>query len=152
MSRFRIVEFVPAHVPEAVDLWVEAWSRTMPVIDFEVRRAWLVDHLSALLAQGVAVVCALDAEDGRMAGFIARDPSGHIDQLVVGVHAWGVGAGRMLIDDAKHASNGELHLQVNQDNLRAVRFYEREGFRRIGASVNPASGLATWRYRWRRGA
>lgn len=152
MSRFRIVAFVPAHLPEAVDLWVEAWSRAMPAIDFEARRAWLVDHLIAMQGQGVSITCAFDARDGRMAGFITRGPDGHVDQLVTAVDAWGSGAARALLDETKNAGNGELHLEVNQLNARAVRFYEREGFRRVGAGRNAASDLATWRYRWQRGA
>lgn len=150
MSRFRIVPFVSAYLAEAVDLWVEAWSRTMPGIDFEARRAWIVGHLLAMASRGVEIVCAFDASDGRMAGFITYDQSGHIDQLVAGVHAWGTGAATALLDEAKRASDGALYLDVNQDNLRAQRFYEREGFRRAGAGINPASQLATWRYAWRR--
>jgi putative acetyltransferase len=150
VSRFRIVPFVPAHLAEAVDLWVEAWSRAIPAIDFEARRVWSVDHLIAMASRGVEIVCAFDASDGRMAGFITYDKSGHIDQLVAGVHAWGTGAAVALLDEAKRASSGALHLDVNQDNPRAVRFYEREGFRRTRAGINAASGLATWRYAWRR--
>jgi putative acetyltransferase len=152
VSRFGIVAFVPAHLPELVDLWVEAWSRAMPTIDFEARRVWFVEHLVAMAARGVEIVCAFDSANGRMAGFITRDKSGHIDQLVAGVHAWGTGAAAALLDEAKRASTGVLYLDVNQDNPRAVRFYEREGFFRAGAGVNPASGLATWRYAWRRSA
>jgi putative acetyltransferase len=43
-------------------------------------------------------------------------------------------------------------VDVNQDNPRAVRFYEREGFRRLHEGVNPNSGLRTWRLEWRRGS
>jgi putative acetyltransferase len=150
VSRFRIVPFVSAHLAEAVDLWIEAWSRAMPAIDFEERRAWIVDHLVAMASRGVEIVCAFDASDGRMAGFITCDKSGHVDQLAVGVHAWGTGAAKVLLDEAKRASSGTLHLEVNQDNPRAVGFYEREGFRRSGAGINAASGLAIWRYAWRR--
>lgn len=152
MSRFKIVAFVPAHLPEAVDLWVGAWSRAMPGIDFEARRVWLVDRLAAMQQQGVSITCTFDSDDGRMAGFITRGPDGHIDQLVTGVHAWGSGAARVLLDEAKSACGGVLYLDVNQDNARAVRFYEREGFRRVGTGLNSASGLATWRYRWQCGA
>lgn len=149
MNRFQIVAFVPAHLPEAVDLWIEAWSRAMPAIDFEARRVWLVDRMSAMRAQGVTIACAFDVSDGRMAGFITRAPDGHIDQLVAGVHAWGTGAARALLNDAKRAAATGLYLEVNQDNARAVRFYEREGFRRVGAGCNLVSGLATWRYQWK---
>ena len=34
-------------------------------------------------------------------------------------------------------SEGGLTLEVNQDNLRALRFYEREGFEKFGEGTNP---------------
>ena len=39
-------------------------------------------------------------------------------------------------------------LDVNQANARAVRFYEREGFRKVGEGVNPVSGLETLAMEW----
>lgn len=149
VSRFRIVPFVSAHLPEAIDLWVEAWARTMPDLDFQARRAWFVAHIAQLRDRGAEVICAFDAADGHMAGFITHEKPGHIDQFVVGVRDWGSGAAAALLDTAKNLSvGGSLSLDVNQDNPRAVRFYEREGFDRVGEGRNPASGLATWRYEW----
>ena len=84
-----------------------------------------------------------------MAGFITLDPkSGHIDQIAVAPGHWGRGAAATLIADAKSRAPGCLRLEVNQDNPRAVRFYEKQGFRRRAAGVNPNSGLKTWRYEW----
>lgn len=147
MSHFRVVAFVPAYLPEATDLWVEAWSHAMVAIDFEARRAWFVERIASLHAGGSSILCAFDARDGRMAGLITREADGHIDQLVAGVHAWGRGAAKLLVDAAKSSAQ-HLYLDVNQDNSRAIAFYEREGFCRVAAGVNPASGLATWRYAW----
>lgn len=122
----------------------------MPAIDFEARRAWFVDRIVELRDSGATIVCAFDALDGRMAGFITLENGGHIDQLAVAVHAWGAGAAVALLNEIKRMSaGGALTLDVNQDNMRAVRFYEREGFRRTGEGRNTASGLATWRYQWR---
>jgi putative acetyltransferase len=148
-GRYRLVDYTPEHLPEMSDLWVASWARTMADIDFEARRSWFVDHVAELRARGAAVVCAFTVSDGRMAGFITLDNSGLIDQLAVATVAWGRGAATVLLDDAKRRST-HLHLEVNQENPRAVRFYEREGFRRAGEGVNAASGRATWRYAWER--
>jgi ribosomal protein S18 acetylase RimI-like enzyme len=43
-----------------------------------------------------------------------------------------------------------IELEVNQDNRRAHRFYEKNGFTCAGESVNSRSGLKTRRYRWQR--
>lgn len=145
----RLAAFEPSRLSELTDLWIAAWAAAMPAIDFDARRAWFVDHLSAMHARGVEVTCAYDAANGALAGFITLDrATGHIDQLAVTPHHWGAGAASALISHAKAHAPGALHLEVNQDNLRAVRFYEKHGFRRRAEDVNPNSGLATWRYEW----
>jgi putative acetyltransferase len=149
-AEFSLHDFVPALLPELADLWVESWQATMPAIDFEGRRAWLVDHLSALQSSGVQIVCAFDVASGAMAGFVTIDTRyGNVDQLTVKPAYWGAGAAEVLLDEAKGRSPQQIQLEVNQDNLRAVHFYEKHGFSRDGESVNPRSGLKTWRYRWR---
>jgi putative acetyltransferase len=149
-ARYNLIAYVPAHLPELTDLWVAAWKRTMPTIDFEARRAWFVGHLTGMQETGVDVTCAFDASRGEMAGFVTLDPSsGHIDQLAVAPTHWSLGAADDLITHAKTHVPGVLRLEVNQDNTRAVRFYERHGFHRRAASLNPTSGLKTWRYEWK---
>jgi putative acetyltransferase len=145
----RLTPFVAAHLTELTDLWVAAWAHAMPAIDFEARRAWFVDHLAALQANGVRVICAFDEANGAMAGFVTLDPAtGHIDQLAASPAAWGRGAAAELLDDAKRDAPGRLRLDVNQDNPRAIRFYEKHGFRRRAAGMNPTSGRKTWGYEW----
>jgi putative acetyltransferase len=145
---YRLAAFDDALLADFTELWVAAWSNAMPAIDFEARRAWFVDHLAAMRAQGVAVTCAFD-EEGALAGFITLDrASGHIDQLAVAPGHWSKGAAAALLDEAKRRAPGTLKLDVNQDNPRAMRFYEKHGFRRRAAGVNPTSGLKTWRYEW----
>jgi len=149
MATFRLVEFVPAHLPELTDLWAAAWAKAMPTIDFDARRAWLVERVDQLRAQGCEVICALDAATGKMAGFITIDPSsGHIDQLASAPRYWSRGAAAELLEETKRRATRALTLEVNQDNARALRFYEKHGFRRRAAGVNPNSGLKTWHYVW----
>jgi putative acetyltransferase len=149
-GRFNLVVCHDAHLPELTDLWVAAWNEAMPAIDFEARRRWFVDHLNAMRDAGVAVTCAFDAACGELAGFLTLDPAtGHIDQVAVAPAYWSSGAADALIDHAKASAKIALRLEVNQDNPRAVRFYERHGFQRRAASLNPNSGLKTWRYEWK---
>lgn len=144
---FNIHAFVPGHMAELTDLWVASWAQAMPSIDFEARRGWFVDHLVALRDQGTEVWCAFDASNGAMAGFVTLDPAtGLIDQLAVAPAMWGQGAAVALLGAVRAQAVRPLFLDVNADNPRAIRFYEREGFRRIGDGVNPNSGLATRRY------
>lgn len=155
-SRFALQPFDHAHLPELVDMWIEAWSRTMPAIDFEARRAWFVDHLIALVDRGESVCLAFDPANGSMAGFVTVEAhGGHVDQLAVKTRYWGTLCAVELLAwaqaECQRSRGDRLVVDVNQDNPRAVRFYERQGFTRVHEGVNPASGLKTWRYEWRRG-
>jgi putative acetyltransferase len=146
---YNLVPYDVAHLPELTDLWVAAWNKAMPTIDFETRRSWFVDHLTAMHDRGVEVMCAFDATTGAMAGFVTLDvASGHIDQLAIAPAYWSRQAADALLAHAK-SNAPSLRLEVNQDNPRAVRFYEKNGFHRRAAGSNPTSGLKTWRYEWK---
>ena len=148
-ARYRLHDFVHAHLPELADLWIAAWTKAMPSIDFETRRIWFADRLGALRDDGVAIACIFDTKNGDMAGFITLDPkTGHIDQIAIAPGHWGSTAAAQLMAEVKSRAPGRLTLDVNQDNPRAIRFYEKQGFRRAGAGTNPASGLKTWTYNW----
>ena len=147
-----MIDLVPAHLPEITDLWVASWRRTLPSIDFDARRAWLVDHLDAATAQGAVVRLAM-TETGDVGGFVLIDPAiGYLDQIAVHPDLWGAGIAEALIDEARRLSPEKIVLDVNADNPRAVAFYVRQGFREIGRGVNPRSGLATLKLEWRRDA
>ena len=121
----------------------------MPGIDFEARRAWLISQRATYARDGTRVRVALDRMADTVKGVITLRPNdGYIDQLAVASEHWGSGVAQAMIEDAKRLSPRALYLFVNQANLRAVAFYEKAGFRRQEASVNPDSGLATWRYQW----
>ncbi len=141
-------DFAEADLAALVDLWVAAWSATGLPIDFEARRAWIKERLSALRAHGAMIVVGLDASE-KPAGFVAIDPSGGaLDQLCVAPAERGSGLASSLLDEAKRRSPGVVELDVNEANLRARRFYEREGFSVAGRGANPLSGLPTLKMRW----
>jgi putative acetyltransferase len=145
----RIADMTLDNWRVVVDLWVEAWAKTMPQIDFEDRRDWLISQRAAYARDGTRVRVALDRISDTVRGAISLRPrDGYIDQLVVGSESWGRGVGQALIADAKRLSPRMLYLHVNQANMRAVSFYEKVGFRRISESVNADSKLPTWRYEW----
>lgn len=134
-------------LPRLADLWVASWLEAMPEIDFSARRSWFCDHLLSLEAAGAVTICALDGSS-RIIGFATVDPAtAYLDQIAVAPEAKGSGAAANLLNEARRLSPSGLELDVNQENLRALRFYEREGFQKIAEGVNPRSGLKTWRLR-----
>ncbi|MGI8568492.1 MAG: GNAT family N-acetyltransferase [Methylocella sp.] len=129
------------------DLWMASWREAMPDIDFAARRPWFLDHLRALEAAGAITICAFD-DFNRLLGFVTFDPAtAYLDQLAVAPEAKGTGAAQLLLNEARRLSPNGLVLDVNQDNARALAFYEREGFAKTAEGVNPRSGLKTWRLR-----
>jgi len=87
----------------------------------------------------------------KLVGFVLIDPNtGWLDQIAVKPNAFGAGVGRELLNAAKRASPGHISLDVNADNFRALRFYKREGFVRVGAGVNALSGRETAVLEWKR--
>ena len=75
--------------------------------------------------------------------------SGYLDQIVVAPECWGTELASLLLDEAKRISPGRLDLLVNKDNARAIRFYEKHGFKYAGDDVNPVSGRPVNRMTWR---
>lgn len=141
----RLRDWQDADHEGLLDLWQDSWQATMPTIDFAARRPGFSDYLHGLIAGGAR--CRVAEAEG-LSGFYTLDGAGYLDQIAVARGHWGDGTARLLIADAKAHSPGVIDLKVNQQNLRAIRFYERLGFQRQGADLNPVSGLPLWRYRW----
>ena len=137
-----------ADLASLAELWVASWQEAMPAIDFLARKPWFLDRLRTLEAAGAVTICAFD-RSGRLLGFVSFDPAAaYLDQLAVAPEAKGSGTASLLLNEARRLAPGGLTLDVNQDNARALRFYEREGFEKIAAGTNPLSGLKTWRLRF----
>jgi putative acetyltransferase len=129
------------------DLWVASWRAVMPGIDFAARRDWFLAYLKDLEARGAKTICAFRAE--HLSGFILLDEArGVLEQIAISPERFGSGVGALLLDEAKRLCPSGLSLEVNADNPRAVRFYEKAGFERLEAGINPSSGLKTWRMGW----
>jgi putative acetyltransferase len=147
-AEYRLRAFSEPDFPALANLWVEAWSTTDLPIDFAARQTWLSERLKALRAEGAEAIVGLGA-DGLPAGFVTIDPtSGYLDQLCVAPCEFGSGLASALLDEAKSRAPGAVDLEVNEGNLRARRFYEREGFAVVSRGVSPASGLPTLTMRW----
>ena len=54
-----------------------------------------------------------------------------------------------LLDEAKRIAPRGLELLVNQDNARAIRFYEKHGFAISGEAINWRSGKPVHKMSWR---
>lgn len=135
--------------PSILDVWVASWRATYPEIDFEQRREWLVRHVQDLEAAGAVTLCLFD-ERSTLAGFVVINPAdGWLDQICVAPDRFGAGFGASLLSAARTVSPKLIRLDVNADNARAIRFYERDGFARVGRGANTLSGRETIVMEWR---
>ncbi len=138
----------PDDRPAMAELWVASWARTLPDIDFQARRDWLDGHIDTLLRGGASLIVSVAEE--RVAGFVIIHPvTGYLDQLAVHPDFWGQGGAEALMRGARDISPALVALDVNQENPRAVRFYEKMGLKVVGEGENPASGRRTFRMEWR---
>ncbi len=132
----------------AIDLWLRSWRATYPDLDFAARLDWWRERWRKELVPVARIVLA--ETDGTLVGFVTVDPQTmYLDQLVVAPEHWGAGIGSALMAEAKRLTPAGLDLQVNQDNARAIHFYEKHGFAYAGEDVNPVSGRPVNRMAWR---
>ena len=134
----------------AVALWLETWRQTYPSIDFAARVPWWRERWHNELVPNAAIIVA--EESGRMVGFVTIDAQAYLDQLVVAPDRWGTKLADTLVNEVKRLSPDSITLLVNQDNARAIRFYERNGFVNAGTGVNPTSGRPVLRMEWKANA
>ena len=138
----------PRDEAAAIALWLRAWQATFPDIDFAARVGWWRQRWRNELLPSADVVVA-DAA-GQPIGFVTVDPrNGYLDQIVVAPEHWAGGVATALMAVAKNLSPAGLDLDVNTDNARAIRFYEKQGFVIAGAGINPISGKPVHRMQWR---
>jgi len=145
---FRLRPYLSSDEDGAIKLWQQTWQLVYPKIDFSVRVDWWRQRWRSELVAAATIVVA-EADD-RLLGFVTVDPASFdLDQLVVSPAAWGSGVARALLTEAKRISPNGLDLHVNTDNLRAIRFYEKEGFVISGEAINWRSGAPVHKMSWR---
>ncbi len=132
----------------AIALWQRTWQQAYPSIDFAARVAWWRERWRNELVPNAAIMIAEGS--GQLVGFVTIDSKDYLDQLVVAPDHWGSELGSALVNEAKRLSPDGITLLVNNDNARAIRFYERHGFVHAGEDANPTSGRPVLKMAWRR--
>jgi putative acetyltransferase len=140
--------YAAADEDAAVELWRRSWQAAYPHLDFSARLAWWRERWRGELVPASTIMLAEAA--GALVGFVTVEPAtGYLDQIVVAPEAWGSAVAEALVEAARRIAPTGLDLHVNQDNGRAIRFYEKHGFTVSGSDVNARSGAPVFRMSWR---
>ena len=127
-SRKAAVPAIPA--PVHSDKEIRAW---LQAVVFPERELWVAKEFGAVIA-----VMVLDG--------------GWIDQLYVDPDSAGVGVGTQMVTVAKEQRPDGLTLWTFASNVRARRFYERQGFVTTAAtSCDNEERSPALRYEWKHG-
>jgi putative acetyltransferase len=146
MGAFQLRPYRDDDEDAAIALWLETWTKAYPSIDFAARVAWWRERWRNELVPQASIIVAEQA--GALIGFVTIDSTGYLDQLVVGTKHWGSELGNVLMSEARRLSPDGITLKVNADNVRAIRFYERNGFVHAGDDVNPTSKRLVLKMAW----
>lgn len=135
MLRIRLS--TPADGSRVIEIWRDAVDATH---DFLTRadRIAIEEEVRGFLP-AAPLWLALDAADHPL-GFMLLDGASMEALFIDPVHR-GRGVGRMLVEHAL-ALHPALTTDVNEQNARAVGFYERMGFVRTGRSDRDGQGRA----------
>jgi putative acetyltransferase len=149
MTEFILRPYRPDDEDAAIVLWLKTWQQSYPSIDFVARVPWWRERWRTELVPNASIIVAEQA--GMLLGFVTIDAHGYLDQLVVAPDHWGSTLADALVGEAKRLSPDSITLLVNDDNSRAIRFYERNGFVDAGPDVNPTSGRPVLKMIWNSG-
>ena len=126
----------PADTPALAAIWhaaVRATHDFLSVQDFQDIAVLVAEHY----LPHTPVWVMLDAA-GIPRGFMGMSAT-HIDSLFVDPEVHGQGLGRALMEHARTVS-GQLTVDVNEQNLQALGFYQRQGFVISGRSATDDQG------------
>ena len=147
MTAFTLRPYRDDDEDATIALWRETWQHAYPNIDFAARVPWWRERWRSELVPNAAIIIA--EQTGLLVGFVTIDTRAYLDQLVVAPSLWGSKLADALVDEAKRLSPDCITLLVNEDNARAIRFYQRNGFVDAGKDVNPTSDRPVLKMEWR---
>lgn len=122
--------------PELLKVW-EASVRATHDFLGEADIAFLKPLILKSYFDAVELRCAVDA-NGRALGFVGV-AGNKVEMLFIAPELRGKGVGALLLEHAVK-QQGATKVDVNEQNLQAVGFYQHLGFRIVGRSPTDGQG------------
>ncbi len=127
---------------QAADLWLAANTEAHSFIPANYWR----EHYEAVKGMLLQAEVYVWEEKGRVLGFVGLNGH-HIEGIFVAGDARSRGIGKGLLDFVKERKR-PLSLNVYRKNLRAIRFYEREGFVTVEEGLDEGTGEPDLFMKW----
>ena len=134
---------------EIARIWMESWVST----GLAEASNFLLANLRARIRKEIEDGWSLYVmEDGStLAAMLALQlPRLELDQIFVAPGYQGRSLGRKLLAFTRTQLPDEIQLRCAEGNVKAWRWYEREGFLYEKQEISPVTGLMMKYYRWRR--
>ena len=135
---------------EIARIWMESWVST----GLAEASNFLLANLRARVRREIEDGCwslYVVEEDSTLAAMLALQlPKLELDQIFVAPEYQGRSLGRKLLAFTRTQLPDEIQLRCAEGNVKAWRWYEREGFVYEKQEISPVTGLMMKYYRWRR--
>ncbi|MCY3036330.1 MULTISPECIES: GNAT family N-acetyltransferase [Aerococcus] len=125
-SQYQICEVTPRedYIPELLAIWEASVRASHDFLSEAAVKAIKAEVPGALMAVDDLVV--VKAHTGQIAGFMGMAGE-NLEMLFLHPSYWGQGLGRALLEEGM-TSYGISQLTVNEQNPKAVGFYQEMGF------------------------
>lgn len=133
-----------ADIDRVADIWLDANLKAHSFISPQYWKGNF-ETVKKMLPQAEVYVYENDRE---IWGFIGLNGA-YIEGIFVSSEMQSRGIGKRLLDFVK-TKKTELRLNVYQKNMRAIRFYQREGFKILREGMDEATGEKDYEMTWRR--
>lgn len=132
-----------ADIDRVADIWLDA---NLKAHSFISPQYWKdnFETVKKMLPKAEVYVYENDRE---IWGFIGLNGA-YIEGIFVSSEMQSRGIGKRLLDFVK-TKKTELRLNVYQKNMRAIRFYQREGFKILREGMDEATGEKDYEMSWR---
>ena len=134
---------------EIARVWMDSWVST----GLEDASNFLLAKLRARIRIEVEKGSSLFVADdgGALAAMLALHlPDFYLDQLFVAPEYQGRNLGRRLLAFTRQRLPDEIQLRCVRENVKAWRWYEREGFVLEKEAADPMTGFVMKYYRWKK--
>lgn len=132
-----------ADIDRVADIWLDANLKAHSFISPQYWKGNF-ETVKKMLPQAEVYVYENDRE---IWGFIGLNGE-YIEGIFVSGEMQSRGIGKRLLDFVK-TKKTELRLNVYQKNMRAIRFYQREGFKILREGMDEATGEKDYEMTWR---